>query len=147
MSLVYCSTLLVYDYLLSIQEENELIWSSKWTWVKVLYIIQRYMPLGDTVILLSTDPMTTKLNTAQILAPEASFHQQAGKLQPINCILSSNEEHISPIAFFLGLLYQIGIVALTLVPGIHAYKGRKFSLMFKVVYRDGFVVNLIFIGT
>ncbi|THU89313.1 hypothetical protein K435DRAFT_678250, partial [Dendrothele bispora CBS 962.96] len=51
---VSCSTLLVYDYLLSIQEENELIWSSKWTWMKVLYIIQRYMPLGDTVILLST---------------------------------------------------------------------------------------------
>ncbi|THV01813.1 hypothetical protein K435DRAFT_793029 [Dendrothele bispora CBS 962.96] len=224
------STLLVYDYLLSIQEENELIWSSKWTWMKVLYIIQRYMPLGDTVTLLSTaafkrnptpefcrglmttstlilafrvwaicktsrhkfklsisllalfllthtpmigvtalfsrihgkyfnyrfrlgkltwfiDPMSVKLNTAQILAQESSFHQQAGKLQPISCILSSNEEHISSIAFFLSLVYQIGIISLTLVPGIHAYKNRKFSPMFKVVYRNGLVVNLIFIGT
>ncbi|THU89334.1 hypothetical protein K435DRAFT_646512, partial [Dendrothele bispora CBS 962.96] len=49
---VSSSTLLIYDYLLNVQEENELIWSSKWTWMKVLYIIQRYIPLGDTVILL-----------------------------------------------------------------------------------------------
>ncbi|THV01833.1 hypothetical protein K435DRAFT_603995, partial [Dendrothele bispora CBS 962.96] len=49
---VSSSTLLIYDYLLNVQEENELIWSSKWTWMKFLYIIQRYIPLGDTVILL-----------------------------------------------------------------------------------------------
>ncbi|THV05907.1 hypothetical protein K435DRAFT_834566, partial [Dendrothele bispora CBS 962.96] len=164
--LVSSSTLLVYDYLLSIHEEYEFIWSSKWTWMKVLYIIQRYMPLGDTAILFLTatfklNPtpefchhlMTTSTyptmdtNTIQVLAPESFFNQQVEKPKSINCILSSNEEHISSIVFSLGVIYQIGIVALTLSPGVHAYKNRKFSPMFKAVYRNGLLVNLIFIVT
>ncbi|THV03785.1 hypothetical protein K435DRAFT_248319 [Dendrothele bispora CBS 962.96] len=82
------------------------------------------------------DP-TMDINSVLIPASEPSFYQQVEKLRPINCVLLSNEEHISPILPCLSIIYQIGIVALTLAPGVHAYKDRKFSSMFKAVYRNG----------
>lgn len=41
----------VYDYLLTLEMEIELVWRSKWNWIKYLYLFQRYLPFVDTVFL------------------------------------------------------------------------------------------------
>ncbi|THU96295.1 hypothetical protein K435DRAFT_664735 [Dendrothele bispora CBS 962.96] len=38
---------MLYDYFLTIDREIELIWFSDWNLVKVLYLIQRYLPFVD----------------------------------------------------------------------------------------------------
>ncbi|KAJ8078472.1 hypothetical protein PM082_012754 [Marasmius tenuissimus] len=44
-----CSAMLfVYDYLLTLDLEIEHIWKAKWSLVKVIYIIQRYLPFLDS---------------------------------------------------------------------------------------------------
>ncbi|TFK63338.1 hypothetical protein BDN72DRAFT_328495 [Pluteus cervinus] len=44
------STVYLYDLFLTLGLEIDLLWSSKWTLMKVLYLIQRYLPLIDMVI-------------------------------------------------------------------------------------------------
>ncbi|ESK84958.1 hypothetical protein Moror_9210, partial [Moniliophthora roreri MCA 2997] len=44
--------LLLYDVLLNFGLEFEHIWKSKWSFFKILYLIQRYLPGVDTVIAL-----------------------------------------------------------------------------------------------
>ncbi|KAF9259424.1 hypothetical protein L218DRAFT_874780, partial [Marasmius fiardii PR-910] len=46
---VFDATLLVYDILLNLGLEIELIWTREWSWLTVLYIIQHYLPFFDTV--------------------------------------------------------------------------------------------------
>ena len=41
----------VYDYLLTLEMEIELVWKSKWNWIKFVYLFQRYLPFIDTVFL------------------------------------------------------------------------------------------------
>ncbi|TFK71028.1 hypothetical protein BDN72DRAFT_492891 [Pluteus cervinus] len=47
---VASSTLYLYDLLLTFDMEVNLLWPSKWTLIKVVYLLQRYLPLIDTVI-------------------------------------------------------------------------------------------------
>ncbi|KAJ3999416.1 hypothetical protein F5050DRAFT_969487 [Lentinula boryana] len=51
MSLVSCAALLVYDYCLTLDLERKFVWSKPCKWSNVLYLVQRYLPLVDTVIL------------------------------------------------------------------------------------------------
>ncbi|TFK63341.1 hypothetical protein BDN72DRAFT_329309 [Pluteus cervinus] len=44
------STVYLYDLLLTLGSEIDLLWPSKWTLMKVLYLLQRYLPLIDMVI-------------------------------------------------------------------------------------------------
>ncbi|TFK63337.1 hypothetical protein BDN72DRAFT_882159 [Pluteus cervinus] len=46
------STVYLYDLFLTLGLEVDLLWSSKWTLMKVLYLIQRYLPLIDMVIVM-----------------------------------------------------------------------------------------------
>ncbi|KIJ97930.1 hypothetical protein K443DRAFT_9514 [Laccaria amethystina LaAM-08-1] len=48
---VAAAALLVYDYLLTLGMEFEFVWSSPWGFVKVLYIVQRYLPFCDAIFL------------------------------------------------------------------------------------------------
>jgi len=45
------STMFVYDYFLTLGMEIDLVWTGRWTFMKVLYIAQRYMPFIDSVLL------------------------------------------------------------------------------------------------
>ncbi|TFK64475.1 hypothetical protein BDN72DRAFT_264353 [Pluteus cervinus] len=45
------ATIYIYDLFLTLGLEIELLWPSKWCFLKVIYLIQRYLPLVDTVIL------------------------------------------------------------------------------------------------
>ena len=41
----------VYDYFLTIGMEVDLVWSSKWGFMEVVYVLQRYLPFVDAVFL------------------------------------------------------------------------------------------------
>ncbi|KAE9396192.1 hypothetical protein BT96DRAFT_977584 [Gymnopus androsaceus JB14] len=42
--------LLSYDYFLSLAQEVAFVWSSDWSFVKVLYLVSRYSPFIDTIL-------------------------------------------------------------------------------------------------
>ncbi|KIM38603.1 hypothetical protein M413DRAFT_239609 [Hebeloma cylindrosporum] len=48
---VAAATVYLWDYILTFQLERELIWTSKWNFIKILFIVQRYLPLFDTAFL------------------------------------------------------------------------------------------------
>jgi hypothetical protein len=41
----------VWDYIITFGMEVELVWKSKWNFMKGLYLFQRYLPFIDTVCL------------------------------------------------------------------------------------------------
>ena len=43
------STFFVWDYILTIPLELDLVWRSKWNALKFIYLVQRYLPFVDTV--------------------------------------------------------------------------------------------------
>jgi len=49
---VMTCTIFIWDYILTFRMEVELVWKSKWTFMKGLYFFQRYLPFIDTVFLL-----------------------------------------------------------------------------------------------
>ncbi|KAF8639307.1 hypothetical protein AX17_001588, partial [Amanita inopinata Kibby_2008] len=44
------NTLFIYDFLLTFGQEVSLIWWSKWSIVKVLFLLSRYMPFVDIIV-------------------------------------------------------------------------------------------------
>ncbi|KAJ3848342.1 hypothetical protein EV368DRAFT_49486 [Lentinula lateritia] len=50
---VSSAALLVYDYCLTLDLECRLVWSKPYRWANILYLVQRYLPLLDTAILLT----------------------------------------------------------------------------------------------
>ncbi|KAF9033055.1 hypothetical protein BDZ89DRAFT_947948, partial [Hymenopellis radicata] len=42
----------VYDYLLTLDQEVELVWRAKWNVTKILYLATRYLPFVDIVVVL-----------------------------------------------------------------------------------------------
>ncbi|TFK63333.1 hypothetical protein BDN72DRAFT_328595 [Pluteus cervinus] len=63
------STLYLYDLLLTIDLEIDLLWPSKWTLMKVIYLLQRYLPVVDMVIvsLIWQFGKVSNLRTCEIL--------------------------------------------------------------------------------
>ncbi|KAF8631118.1 hypothetical protein AX17_005163 [Amanita inopinata Kibby_2008] len=49
---VTSTTILYFDYLLTLDAEVNLIWKAPWNLVKVLYLIMRYMPFMDVTMIL-----------------------------------------------------------------------------------------------
>ncbi|TCD64263.1 hypothetical protein EIP91_004302 [Steccherinum ochraceum] len=49
---VALTALLVYDYILTFDSEVNLIWSSNWSTVKVLFVLTRYLPFSDMFLVL-----------------------------------------------------------------------------------------------
>jgi hypothetical protein len=41
----------LYDYLLTIGREIKLVWFSRWNVIKIAFLIQRYLPFVDGVLL------------------------------------------------------------------------------------------------
>jgi len=44
--------LFIYDYLLTLDREINLIWFSPWTYTKVLFLLVKYLTFADTFLLL-----------------------------------------------------------------------------------------------
>jgi hypothetical protein len=45
---VAASTIFIWDYILTFGMEVDLVWKSKWNFMKGLYLFQRYLPFIDT---------------------------------------------------------------------------------------------------
>ena len=39
----------LWDYILTFQMEVDLVWKSKWNFMKALYLFQRYLPFLETI--------------------------------------------------------------------------------------------------
>jgi len=59
--------LLVYDYMLTLDSELLLIWSSRWNLVKALFLLVRYMPFIDMVLLIFSQRFNTQWNITHSL--------------------------------------------------------------------------------
>jgi len=66
--------LLVYDYFMTLESEVNLIWPSKWSFIKVLYVLTRYLPFVDVSVLPVYDTSKTiSLKTCKQLYTVGSF--------------------------------------------------------------------------
>ncbi|KAJ8094624.1 hypothetical protein PM082_010630 [Marasmius tenuissimus] len=61
-SAVAVASVFIYDYFLTLPDEVKHIWPSEWSTTKILYILQRYMPFIDTVILVLYNDFTPGLS-------------------------------------------------------------------------------------
>ncbi|TDL19160.1 hypothetical protein BD410DRAFT_900367 [Rickenella mellea] len=52
LTLASTGTLLVYDYLITFEREAKHVWTQRWTWSKILFMLNRYTPFTDTFIAL-----------------------------------------------------------------------------------------------
>jgi hypothetical protein len=41
----------LYDYLLTIEQEVNFVWYSRWNIIKITFLVQRYLPFVDGVLL------------------------------------------------------------------------------------------------
>ena len=57
-SSVSTAALLVYDYCLTLDLEYKFVWSKPRSWSNGLYLIQRYLPLLDTMLLLTSKSLS-----------------------------------------------------------------------------------------
>ncbi|TFK63340.1 hypothetical protein BDN72DRAFT_328982 [Pluteus cervinus] len=74
------STLYLYDLLLTFDLEVDLLWPSKWTFIKALYLLQRYLPLVDMVIVTITWQFgeVSELETCEMLFLWSSWSYVVG---------------------------------------------------------------------
>ncbi|EDR01502.1 uncharacterized protein LACBIDRAFT_333151 [Laccaria bicolor S238N-H82] len=56
------AAMFLYDYFLTVGMEVDLVWSSKWGFMKVLYILQRYLPFVDAAILCFLHQFSTTIS-------------------------------------------------------------------------------------
>jgi hypothetical protein len=47
-------TMYLWDYILTFEMEVDLVWKSKWNFVKGLYFLQRYLPFVEIICLVFT---------------------------------------------------------------------------------------------
>ena len=40
----------VYDYFLTLPDEISLVWFGRWSYMKYLYLLTRYLPIADVVV-------------------------------------------------------------------------------------------------
>ncbi|TFK63339.1 hypothetical protein BDN72DRAFT_902498 [Pluteus cervinus] len=74
------STLYLYDLLLTLDLEVDLLWPSKWTLLKMIYLLQRYLPLIDMVIVTITWQFgeISNLHTCKALFQESNWSYLVG---------------------------------------------------------------------
>jgi hypothetical protein len=44
-------SLILYDYLLTLTREIDLVWFSQWNIIKIVFLVQRYVPFIDGILL------------------------------------------------------------------------------------------------
>ncbi|KAF9249722.1 hypothetical protein L218DRAFT_1067889, partial [Marasmius fiardii PR-910] len=62
---VISATLLVMDIVENFPAEIEYVWMREWSFITVLYIIQRYLPIFDSVVVLFRNDFATNLSLGQ----------------------------------------------------------------------------------
>ncbi|EDR00860.1 uncharacterized protein LACBIDRAFT_333790 [Laccaria bicolor S238N-H82] len=115
------ATMFVYDYFLTLGMEVDLVWSSNWSLMNVLFIAQRYLPFLDAAVLCFLPQFSTTI------APS----------------------HCRILGIIRGLLMVTGIVILTLrawaVWDRNGRLGAALSVFFCATVAASFVVMTIFL--
>ncbi|KAF8200405.1 hypothetical protein BJ912DRAFT_1127411 [Pholiota molesta] len=65
---VAACTFFIWDYILTLPLELDLVWRARWNPMKVLYIVQRYLPFVDTVGLVFYHQLKGNLGEAECRA-------------------------------------------------------------------------------
>ncbi|KAJ3501359.1 hypothetical protein NLJ89_g9372 [Agrocybe chaxingu] len=150
----------LWDYLLTLGMEVEHIWASKWTIVKVLFLIQRYIPFIDimglgmyTVLCLRVWVVwNRKKSMAFLLAilfagswiPAIALLMVFVKtikymaLPPpfLGCIVAAADES-SSFEFFL--VWDTVMLLLMLTATLRSYQRSGRTALFKIVYGEGII--------
>ncbi|KAF8148277.1 hypothetical protein B0H34DRAFT_737676 [Crassisporium funariophilum] len=104
-----CSMFL-WDYLITIGMEVELVWKSQWTPMKVLYLVQRYLPFVDTLWL--------------------TVHLQLGN----NMSVSDCGHILSAVCY----MYVFGIAASEMILTLRTWavwnRNRRLAIIFVITY-------------
>ena len=72
----------IWDYILTFRMEIDLVWTSKWNFMKGLYLFQRYLPFIDTVWLV----LYRRSDVSPILLCSFFLRSNGGKFDG-NCVL------------------------------------------------------------
>ncbi|KAG2124040.1 hypothetical protein DEU56DRAFT_40618 [Suillus clintonianus] len=134
------ATLWTYDYVCSLHEESNFLLRSRWTKVKTLYIITRYVPfcLITTNLLLTLAPNENPDPCCSLFLP-SSYHSSAFgfPLLPLlivfttsaipgitGCYRTANSILLT-MPFILLFVFQLGLVSLTLIRAIQSWKSSR----------------------
>ncbi|EKM82158.1 hypothetical protein AGABI1DRAFT_126501 [Agaricus bisporus var. burnettii JB137-S8] len=121
----YCNvaslTLLSFDYILTVHHEIEYIWESKWNLVKILFLLTRYLPFIDCVVVF--------------------IHQFTPDLTGEQCAVAYQ---------YSAWMFVIGITIAELLLTIRAWavweKDRRLTIMLAIFFASFCVVEWVMMG-
>ncbi|TFK62653.1 hypothetical protein BDN72DRAFT_848440 [Pluteus cervinus] len=108
---VASSALYLYDLLLTLDLEVDLLWPAKWTPLKVIYLLQRYLPLINLAIVIALNCKFLDMRI-QIKSSDSVFFltgQFGGVLNPQTCEILFR---FSAWSFLVGMTFSEGILML-----------------------------------
>ncbi|TFK63370.1 hypothetical protein BDN72DRAFT_963962 [Pluteus cervinus] len=125
------STLYLYDLLLTIHLEVDLLWPSKWTFIKVAYLLQRYLPLVDMVVV-------------------TIMYDSPLPIPGLYCFsIGIIGTGVSYPGWVLLTVYDLGLLVLITTRAFRAYNSSHDlhqKTLSQVVYRDGVLYYLYLVG-
>ncbi|KAG1798931.1 uncharacterized protein HD556DRAFT_161374 [Suillus plorans] len=114
---VAAGVVVVYDWVLTLGQEIELIWRQRWSLMTVLYLIIRYVGIPFSVVnLLETMPSVSLTDAVSIL--------QSSHSHPINTLICRGDTNVALTAM-LGVIMIARLYAM--------YQGSTKMLMFLVI--------------
>ncbi|TFK63163.1 hypothetical protein BDN72DRAFT_902621 [Pluteus cervinus] len=148
---VASSTLYLYDLLLTLDLEANLLWPSKWTLLKVVYFLQRYLPLIDTMILVVIWEFgDVSPKTCESLYKASGYHSSTSSIPGLHCF-ATGETRLNALCWVLLTVFDIGLLVLIAIPAYRAYRSRDDiavlrSMLIQVVYQDGILYYLYLVA-
>lgn len=121
------ATMFLYDYLLTLGMEVDLVWSSKWTFMKVLYLAQRYLPFVDAVALCLLNQLSTTID-------------------PTTCKIVEKARGVLMIAG-ISLSELVLTLRVWAVWGRSSRVGLTLSILFFLAFSSSFVVSGFFLSS
>ncbi|KAF9261821.1 hypothetical protein L218DRAFT_945788 [Marasmius fiardii PR-910] len=145
------AVLVIYEVLINLSVEIEYIWTKKWSFLTVLYVLQRYLSFFDTMGLGLQRHLGAHLNAADCMLN----YQIAGWSIITGLVLSEIVLTIRvwavwerSVSIAIGLvvlmmIYDVGALVMLLIPGFTACLRGKGSELVKTMYRDGVIFYVL----
>uniref|UniRef100_A0A8H8CFU3 DUF6533 domain-containing protein n=1 Tax=Psilocybe cubensis TaxID=181762 RepID=A0A8H8CFU3_PSICU len=147
-TLVACGTLLVYDYICTLDQEIAYAWTASWSFGTVLFFLNRYLPFVDTFLSLHlkfsvNTPEVTFIPAIVVTRIEvASFVYVFSELP--GCHLASASEIIIVAYIFLGLSETV-MAVLTAIKAYRHFQNSRSGWITKL-YREGLLFYLYLVS-
>ncbi|KAL1703102.1 hypothetical protein EV121DRAFT_271339 [Schizophyllum commune] len=146
--------ILLYDHLLTLKDEVELVWKARLTVAQVLFLILRYLPLIGVIIeniqLSGLVPLYLPDNFCKIYMDVATYFGVITMAISDSALVYSSDlrmcifakdVHISSL-WMPGLIFDVSIFLATVWNALQRPMSAN-SSMVKALYRDGFVYFLV----